>query len=153
MAPTFNLTLDALSLQGRVEEKGLQPWRGSSRAACGQDAPARLQPLAWQCSRGEPHLGCLGGEATWRLPIPLPSCEVWWTQQSRAAQPGRHCAAPRQPGSLVAQLGSPSPRRPHSRHPPAPQPAPLPESRQPFLCVTFQGPQVVVLSSKAQHSP
>lgn len=76
MAQAFNPTLDALSLQSGVEGKGLEPSKGSSRAICGQETSARLHPLAWQHPWGDVHLGCLGGEASHRLPVPLHGCEA-----------------------------------------------------------------------------
>lgn len=88
----------------------------------------------------------LGERGTWmpwgRSQTSAPHPLAWQTQRQ---EPSR-CEQPHsQPGTLdytVQALLS---------HPPAPQPAPFPKLRQPFLHVTFHSLQVTVLSSKAQE--
>lgn len=125
-----------MSLQRWVEGKVLQPSRGSSRV-CGQGIFIQLHALVWQYSRGEGHLMPWGRSQT-SAPHPL----AWQTQRQ---EPSR-CEQPHsQPGTLDCTVQA------LLSHPPAPQPAPFPKLRQPFLHVTFQSLQVTVLSSKAQE--
>lgn len=63
-----------------------------------------------------------------------------WAAPRPAWDPGLHSS------------GSPQFPQTSPGHPPAPQPAPFPKLRQPFLHVTFQSLQVTVLSSKAPGS-
>lgn len=94
MAQTSSPALDAMSLQKRVEGKRLQPSRGSSRAACGQNSFTQLHALVWQT------LGERSNWTPWRrshTAAPHPLAWLW---------PVANSALQRQePSSPTASLG------------------------------------------------
>lgn len=151
MAHTSSPALDAMSLQRWVEGKGLQPSGGSSRAACGQDTFTQLHALVWQHSWGEGHLDALGEKPGPRSPSPCVAVTCY--RLSTAETGAQQAWAALQPAWDPELHSSGSPQLPQTSpsHSPASQPAPFPKLRQSLFHVTFQSPQVTVLSSKVSE--
>lgn len=140
MAQTSSLALDDMSLQRWVEGKGLQPFGVSSRAACGQDTFTQLHALVWQRSWGEGHLDALGEKPDCSSPSPCVAvmcCRLSTAETGAQQGPslGPWTAQSRLFSAPTALLISPQLPQTSPSHLPAPQPAPLPKLRQPFLHV------------------